>query len=219
MFTRSVRRIVGFSATGLAAAAAFPAIGQAALINIGSNLSAPATVAIAHPVDTAFWSTAVTGGAKVRAPRAGQVLAVRLRGCAKRGAGGQTPTTQIHFQVLAPGAGSAATIGVTSGPSNLPICGGSASGSTVSTFRPVNLCVASGDYVAFNDEGGFGAGFATGVAYELFARAPGATTESFTGGGATNNGDHLSGSAHAGVELLMQVVLGTGHNAGPACGG
>ncbi len=195
-----------------------PAAGQAALVNFGSGLGSPATAAIARPVDTAFWSTALSGGAQARAPEKGQALAVRVRGCARRGTGGQVPVTQIHFQALAPGGGAGATVEVTSGPSNLPVCGGSVSGATVTTFHPVNLCVARGDYLALNDEGGFSlAGFPKGVQYEVFAQAPGAATSSFTSGGGTNNGSHVSGSAHAGLELLMQIELGTGGNAG-VCG-
>ncbi len=212
------RRIVCAAAVIAAGACALPAVSPAALISFGSSLSTPATVAIAHPVDTAFWSTAVSGGGQVLAPSAGQVLAVRVEGCAKRGSRGQLPLTQIHFQVLAPRAGTAATVKVTSGPFNLPVCGGSVSGSTVSTFHPVNMCAGRGDYVDLNDEGGFRpAGFPGGVGYELFAQAPGASTDSFTSGGGTNNGARLRGGAHAGLELLMQVQLGTGRNATPLC--
>jgi hypothetical protein len=101
----------------------------------------------------------------------------------------------------------------------MPVCGGSVSGATVTTFHPANLCVGKGDYVAFNDEGGFSpAGFPTGVGYEVFARAAGAATSSFTSGGGAGNGAHLRGSAHAGLELLMQMQLGTGRNASPLCG-
>jgi hypothetical protein len=210
---------VSLAALVAVAACVLPAAGQAALVTFGSGLGAPASVAIAHPVDTAFWSTALSGGAHARAPQGGQVLAVRVRGCAERGTGGQVPLTQVRFQVLTPGGGSGATVKVTSGPSNLPVCGGSVSGATVSTFHPVNLCVGAGDYVAFNDAGGFApAGFPRGVEYEVFASAPGAATDSFTSAGGTNNGSHLRGRAHAGLELLMQMQLGTGRNASPLCG-
>ncbi len=216
MFEVRVRRTV---CTGAALAAAMscalPAAGQAALINFGSALGAPATVAIAHPVDTAFWSTALSGGAGARAPHRGRVVTVRIAGCAKRGSGGQLPLTQVHFQDLGPTGGSSARIKVTSGPFNLPVCGGSVSGATVSTFHPINMCVASGDYVAFNDEGGSApAGFPGGVGYEVFAQQPGAATSSFTSGGGTTNGATVHASAHPGLELLMAIQLGTGRSAG-----
>ena len=209
------RRTVCVAAALGAVACSLPAAAQAALINFGSTLGAPATVAIAHPVDTAFWSTALGAGGRARAPQAGRVVSVRIGGCAKRGSGGQLPLTQVHFEVLVAGRGSEATVKVTSGPFNLPVCGGSVSGATVSTFHPVNMCVAQGDFVAFNDEGGFApAGFRNGVGYEVFARVPTAATSSFTSGGGTNNGASLHGSAHQGLELLMALQLGTGRNAG-----
>jgi hypothetical protein len=214
---RSYRLAVAAAVT--AAMGALPAAAPAAIVTFGSNLGSPAATAIAHPVDTAFWSTALSGGARARAPQSGQVLSIRIRGCAKRGSGGQAPLTQVHFQVLAPGAGSRATVKVTSGPANLPICGGAVSGATVTTFHPVNLCVGKGQSVDLNDEGGFSpAGFPNGVGYEVFAKLPGAATNSFTSGGGTGNGARLSGRAHAGLELLMQMQLGTGRNATPLCG-
>jgi hypothetical protein len=210
-------RVASVAVSIVVGACVLPAVGQAALINFGSGLGSPASVAIAHPVDTAFWSTALSGGAKARSPQAGQVLTVRLRGCAKPGSGGQAPLTQIHFQVLSPGSGSSATIKLTSGPFNLPTCGGAVSGATISTFHPIGLCVARGDYVAFNDEGGFApGGFPGGVGYEVFAPVAGAATSSFTGAGATNNGDRVSGRSRKGLELLMQLQLGTGRSS--ACG-
>ncbi len=218
MFEAPGRRVMCAIGVLAGAACAPPAVSQAALLTFGSSLGAPATVAIAHPVDTAFWSTAVSGGGQVAAPGSGQVLAVRVGGCAERGSRGQSPLTQIHFQVLTPGAGSTATVKVTSGPFNLPVCGGSVNGSTVSTFHPVNMCASRGDYVDLNDEGGLRpSGFPGGVGYEVFAQVPGGSTDSFTSGGHTNNGDRLRGGAHAGLELLMQVQLGTGHNASPLC--
>ena len=102
---RASRRAIA-AAVVTVCAVALPASAHAAVINFGSGLGSPASVAMAHPVDTAFWSTALSGGAKARAPQTGQVLSVRIRGCAKRGSGGQVPLTQFHLQTLAPGAGS-----------------------------------------------------------------------------------------------------------------
>jgi hypothetical protein len=200
------------------AACAVPVAAQAALVTFGSSLGAPASVSLAHPVDTAFWSTAVSGGGAVRAPRAGQIVTVRVRGCARRGSGGQQPVAEVHFQVLGP-SGSAVKVKLTSGPFQLPVCGGAVSGATVSSFHPVGLCAARGDYVAFNDVGGYSpAGFPGGTPFEVFAPQAGAATSSNTGAGATNNGNVLHGSAHRGLELLMQLVLGTGAN-GRGCPG
>jgi hypothetical protein len=212
-FAPAVAAVVATVCAGL-----LPAAASAAVVTFGSSLASPASVAIAHPVDTAFWSTGLSGGAPVRAPQSGQVLAISMRGCAERGTGGRVPLTQVHFQVLAPAGGSRTKIKVTTGPENLPICGGAVSGATISTFHPVNMCVRRGEYVAFNDEGGFyPGGFPRGVGYEVFANAPGASTNSFTGANATNNGDRMTGRAHGGLELLMQMQLGTGRNKTPLC--
>lgn len=103
MFGIRASRVVSIGGLVTVLACGLPAVGQAAVVTFGSGLGAPASAAIAQPVDTAFWSTALSGGAQVSSPAAGQVLAVRVRGCAKRGSGGQLPLTQFHFQVLAPG--------------------------------------------------------------------------------------------------------------------
>ena len=210
------RRLIAASSLCLALALLVPAASIAALYNFGSNLGEKATVAYPHGADTAFWSTALGSGAQAKAPKKGQIYAIRVRGCAERGTGGQLPLTQVHFQVLVP-SGGAVKIAVTSGPENMPICGGNVNGSTISTFHPLNLCVHAGNYVAFNDEGGFAPGFPSGVNYEILAPDPGASTASFTGANMTNNGSVLTASPHAGVELLMQLVLATGKNAVGVC--
>ena len=195
---------------------ALPAVSAAALITVGA-LGRSAKVAFPQPVDTAFWLTARRGGAAAGLPRAGLVRVIRLRGCARPGAQGQAPLTQIHFQELVPGSGGTVTVQSTSGPLNVPVCGHGASAATVTTFVPGNLCAVKGGYVAFNIEGGAGPGFPNGVRYEMFGAAAGAVTDSYTNANGTNNGDTLAGTAHAGVRLLMQIVLGTGHDAG-VCG-
>ncbi len=74
----------------------------------------------------------------------------------RTGAGGPAPLTQIHFQDLVPQPGGGAQVNVTTQPFDIPVCGaGGASGSTVTSYEPTNFCVNQGDYVDFNDEGGF----------------------------------------------------------------
>jgi hypothetical protein len=196
----------------LAAAAA----SGAALITVG-GLGAAARISYPQPVDTAFWLTLRKGGTPAQIRERGLVRLIRLRGCARPGTSGEVPLTQIHFQTLAPGSGDTATVKITTGPLNVPICGQGASSSTVTAFNPGNLCVLKGDYVAFNVEGGGGPGFPQGVRYEVFGPASGAVTDSFTSAGGTNNGDTLTGTAHTGVRLLMALVIGSGHDAG-ICG-
>jgi hypothetical protein len=200
----------------LAFALALSAAASAAIIRVG-ELGKVARISYPEPVDTAFWLTGGKGGTPAPMPQAGLVRVIRLRGCASPAPNGQSPLTQVHFQTLVPGPGNTVTVKLTSGPFNVPVCGSGASASTVTAFRPEDLCAGRGDYVDFNDEGGYGPGFPNGVPYAVFGAAAGAATDSFTSGGATNNGDKLTGTVHAGVRLLMQVVLGTGHNAG-SCG-
>jgi hypothetical protein len=159
-----------------------PAAGRAAMTRVGSPLSVPATLntssslgyagvntdvlptpeapsGVIHTshfgADTAIWNTAVFGG-HASMPEAGQADVIRLEGCALQAAGGPSPLAQIHFQTLAPQPGGGFKVELTSQPFELPICGqDGASGSTLTSYEPINLCVNRGDYVGFNDEGGF----------------------------------------------------------------
>jgi hypothetical protein len=202
----------------------------------GSNIALPGSVFhINHDgADTALWNVAIPAGVPA-APAAGQVTVVRLEGCAERPAGAPEPLVQIHFQDLVPTAGGGARINVTSGAFDLPVCGvGGASGSTVTSYEPVNFCVAAGDYVDFNDEGGFVPSetgpppYPAGVPYMVIGSVAGATMDSFVRNGGTNNGTAISTSDttyHDGFavnqneELMLQATLATGPDATPLCGG
>lgn len=188
--------------------------------------------------DTALWnattgrhSSAQTAGLhSASAPQAGQVVQIQLEGCAKPAAGGPSPLTQIHFQDLSPLPGGGATVNLTSQAFEIPVCGQEgASGSTVSTYEPTNLCVNQGDYVAFNDEGGYVENvYRAGVPYEVLGSIRGAEADSFIRSDGTGDGSVLSASdtaamegfaANQNEELMMQLVLGTGPNARYVCPG
>ena len=255
-FHRSHRRLgagalLAATAT-VAAALALPATGQAAVSTFGSSLSVPATLntadnlnytgtnavqfgtgAVIHNnhdgADTALWNAHLTSGAPT-APADGQVTSVTLEGCAKPAAGGPAPLTQFHFQALTPAAGGGATVDVTTPPIDIPVCGvNGASGSTKSTYQPTNFCVHAGDYVDFNDEGGFVASsYPSGVPYEVIGSVTGATMNSFIGGDQTNNGATLSPNVtsptsgfaiNGNEELMLQATLATGPDATPLCPG
>lgn len=203
--------LAGLLAMVLLLAAATESV--AALISAG-GLGSKATISYPKPVDTAFWVTTRKGGGSAQIRKRGLVRLVRLRGCARPAPTGQLPLTQVHVQSLAPGPGGTVKVKLTTGPLNIPVCGHGASPSTVTAWRFKFLCVLKGDYVDFNVEGGFGPGFPNGVRYEVFGRAAGAVTDSFTSANETNNGDTLTGTPHAGVRLLMSMVIGTGHDAG-----
>jgi hypothetical protein len=257
--TSPLRQSRWLVAAGLIAMAVLlfaPASGRAALITVGSPLSGPATLntsnnlgyagsntavppspeaptGVVHTphygADTAIWNTAIAGG-QAAMPEAGQADKILLEGCAQQAQGGPAPLTQIHFQSLSPQPGGALKVELTSQSYELPVCGQhGASGSTVSSYEPVNLCVSRGGYVGFNDEGGFVEGYyRSGVPYEILGSARGSALASFLKGGGTNDGavfSPLETSAMEGFasvqneELMMQVQLGTGPDARYVCQG
>jgi hypothetical protein len=179
--------------------------------------------------DTAIWNVVLAAG-DPRVSATGQALKVSLEGCAVPTAGGPPPLTQIHFQDVSPLAGGSAKVNLTSQPFDIPVCGtNGASGSTVTTYEPINLCVSRGDYVAFNDEGGFVEHrYQNGVPYRVIGRSPGSTMNSFIRGNGTGNGATMSSrdttsmdgfASNPNEELMMQVTLGTGRDATHMCAG
>jgi hypothetical protein len=228
---------------------------HAALTTVGSPLAVPASLntsdnlgyagtntnvispefptGVAHTAhfgaDTAIWNTSVTGGS-AGMPEAGQAVKVRIEGCAQHAPGGPAPLTQFHVQTLHPQANGTVKVALTSQPFELPVCGeGGASATTVSTYEPINLCVAKGDYVDFNDEGGYVERFyRAGVPYQVLGAVGGSSLASFLKGGGTNDGAVFSPrvssamdgwAAASNEELMLQVELGTGPDARYVCPG
>ncbi|MCW3032710.1 MAG: hypothetical protein JWM60_1055 [Solirubrobacterales bacterium] len=234
---------------------AVPATSDAAIVAVGPRLDAPATVStleglgykgvdtavppspgaprgVVHTshfgADTAIWNTTVAGDSGAM-PKAGQADRIRLEGCAVRAPGGPAPLTQIHFQTLHR-QGGGVKVALTSQAFEIPVCGeGGASGATVSTYSPINLCVRKGDFVGFNDEGGFVEPYyRSGVPYQVLRYAHGSTLDSFLRGGGTNNGAFFDPSettamdgfaSRANAQLMLQVELGTGPDARYVCPG
>jgi hypothetical protein len=178
--------------------------------------------------DTAIWNTAVNGRSAAM-PRSGQAIRLQLEGCAIRPPGAPTPLNEIHFQTLTP-QGNGVKVALSSGAFYLPVCGeGGAGPATVTTYTPVNLCVRKGDYVGFNDEGGFAEPwYRSGVPFQVLGSAKSSQIASFIRGGGTNNGDFFDPtergtmdgfSTRSGEALLMRVELGTGPDARYVCPG
>jgi hypothetical protein len=179
--------------------------------------------------DTALWNVVVAGG-QASAPVTGQALKVRVEGCAKPAPGGPPPLTQIHLQDLSPLPDGGVKVNLSSQAFDLPVCGqGGASGTTITTYEPVNLCVAQGDYVGFNDNGGYVPSvYRSGVPYQVIGAVPGSTMNSFIRGNGTNNGATLSGrdttandgfASNHNEELMLQVIEGSGPDATHICAG
>lgn len=179
--------------------------------------------------DTALWNVALASG-DPSAPTSGQAVKVSLEGCAQPAPGGPPPLTQIHFQDITPLPGGGAHVNLTSGPFEIPVCGqNGASGSTITTYEPINLCVNQGDYVDFNDEGGYVPYiYRSGVAYQVIGGVTGSTMDSFIRANGTDNGDTLSAgettandgfASNANEEVMLRVTLGTGPDARYVCPG
>jgi hypothetical protein len=193
------------------AAAALPSVAQAGLIKFGSSLTAPANKSEAHPVDAVFWANKLPDGARVKAPERGKVGTIKLKGTAvKRGS--TSPVTLFHFQILHPIGDGRVKVSLTSGPFHVPVGGDP---NRITTYHPVNLCAKKGDYVAFNDVGGYKAGkYPNGTPFRVFSSVPAATTNFYSKAGATGNNREFKGAPHVGEELLMRMFLSTGEDAG-----
>jgi hypothetical protein len=251
-----IRRFVAGLLLAAPLALVMPVSADAALTTIGSPLSVPATLNTAEdlgyqgtytPVppapdapnglfhtfhygsDTAIWNAGLANGTP-RVTATGQAVKIRLEGCAQQAEGGPPPLSEIHFQDLSPLPGGGVKVNISSQGFNIPICGqGGASGSTVTTYEPINLCVSAGDYVGFNDDGGYVPNvYRAGVPYQVLGAVPGSTADSFLRNNGTGNGAILSSSdlsandgfaANANKELMMQVELGTGADATHVCAG
>jgi hypothetical protein len=250
---RSIRRrLLGVLLAGLAPLLA-PARCPAAITTFGSALSVPATKDTANDLnyrgsdialpgsvfhiphdgaDTTLWNSRHRVAS---APTSGQVVTVRLKGCAGQPSGAPAPLTQIHFQDLVPQRGGGTIVNVTTQAFHIPVCRrGGANGNTVTTYVPTNFCVARGDRVGFSDEGGFvpsNSGpppYPSGVPDMVIGAVPGSTMDSFVRNNGVGNGATFSPSdttfhdgfaSNQGEELMLQATLATGPDATPLCSG
>jgi hypothetical protein len=244
--------LLGAVLLALCVALALPAVSHGEITKIGSPLAVPATLNTAenlnypgtdtavppapdapngnfhtfhYGADTALWNRS-----NLRVPSTGQALRVEVEGCAQQASGGSRPLTTIHIQDLSPLPDGGAKVNITSQGFDLPVCGENGAGaSTITTYVPINLCVSAGDYVGFNDSGGYVPNvYRSGVPYQVLGAVPGATTDSFIKDQGTGNGSVLSPSVTSAndgfatnhnAELMMRVTLGTGKDATHICPG
>jgi hypothetical protein len=207
------------AAIAAAAVLALPAAASADVIDFGSDLSAPANVSEAHGADTAFWGLTVKGHDN-RVPASGQITEIRLKGTAVPSVqpGAPAPLNEVHIQVIHPQPDGSVTVSLSTDPFYVPIGGNP---NQVSKYHPAGyLCAHKGDYVTFNDEGGFAPPFfPDGVPFQVFSNVGGSTTAQYTRDNGTNIGANFTGSPRQGQELLMQMTLATGYDGSTVCGG
>lgn len=243
LYPRRMLPRMTLAATGLLLA--LPTGAQAGKLTFGSDLSADATIAHAHQADTAFWPTAVGSGLPT-APEGGQILEIRIKGIAPRSPKPNHPSqdpsagsSQVRFQTLET-AGSSVQAKVTSGPFDIPTSGDP---NQVSVFKPENMCVSKGNFVALNTIGGWDGvanrdpangptgPYPDGTPLQIFGSVPAATTQWFEADGkwadqstsgtpfTPRPGRADKGGTLAGEELLVQLVLGTGADSVFHCDG
>jgi hypothetical protein len=226
------------SLAGLAALVALmvPAGAHAAVTTFGSDLVPTANLDTVNSLmpnphfgaDTALWNS-IIAGVSAGSPAQGQIVSIRVKGCTEAAAGTTTTSTQIHFQDLVPQPDGTFKVNVSSQPFDLPICGQGADQNTITTYQPTNLCVQKGDFVDFNDNGGFDPTFyPNGVPYLVMASRTGSSTDSFIRHNGTGNGSTFSPAdktandgfgQESNQELLLQASLATGPDATPLCPG
>jgi hypothetical protein len=221
------RRRARAAATLVAACAGLaglPAVGHAAVLMLGSDLTKPADLVEAHGADAAFWNTSIDGvpGAM---PANGQVTFVRVKGSVLDDPRQpRKPDPQFHFQVLHPIGGGRVRVMLSSAPFRLPVVRNDNGSNTqaISGYKPVNLCVRKGDYVDFNDIGGheWSWGGLDGMHVQVFSRTPNSFVDFYSKNNGTNIGSQWAPQqTHQGEELLMQTKLATGADASDICPG
>lgn len=190
---------------------------------IGSDLAAPATIARNDPNDIVWWPGAQPG-ATIDVPVKGQAIIMRLKGGTQQPLGPSTNPDydMIRFVVLRPHADGTWRVTAASVAHRAPVIGKGADANTISEYTSEwPLCVEPGDRIGLVSVGGFDAQlFPDGLPYQVFAPAAGAELSEFRAGGAID-GDRTVVRADRvpRAELLLQVVVGTGPSARPACGG
>jgi hypothetical protein len=230
-------RVLAGAVLAAAALAALPAAGHAAVLTLGSDLSAPATKVEAHGADSAFWNVFVNGAAGAM-PAAGQVTFVRVKGSVLDFPAGHDHKDappldpQFHFQVLHPVGGGQLRVSLSSAPFRLPIVTVfrtednvvKGNPQDINGFKPVNLCVEKGDYIDFNDIGGseWSWGGLDGMHVQVFSDSANSTVNFYSKNQGTNIGSTWPPDPRfngAGEELLMQTKLATGSDASDICPG
>ena len=126
----------------------------------------------------------------------------------------------MHFVVLRPAGDGTWRTTATSVDQRMPVISDPDAISTY-TSGVAPLCVQPGDRIGLASVGGFDPQlFPAGLPYQVFGAVQGALAQEFRAGGAiAENRTVVRGDRVPDAELLMQVVIGTGPDARPTCGG
>jgi hypothetical protein len=193
---------------------------SAGYYTLGSDLKATPTIVEHHGADSAFWNVTLESGGLASAPVGGQVTEVRVKGIVLPDpTGRRNPIPMIHFQTLHPHGDGTFEVELSSAPFYTPIGGDP---DTISTYRPVNMCLHKGDVLDFNDIGGneWWWGNYDGMPFLTFARVRGSSTGFYSKNNGTNIGSRWApASTRQGEELLMQMKFATGPHATDICPG
>ena len=220
----------------LAACAALllvPAAASADQVTFGSSLAGTPAVSEDHQSDSLFFNTSEGNGNA--SPITGQILEIRVKGTIVPQAG-RSNNSMWHSQVLSPQAGGLFHVDSSSQDLFFPV---GVPADTVSRFVPSTQCIGQGQYVDFNDVGGWDGNAAqpTGTIYQIFQNRAGSSYDWYERDNGTNIGttfnpnrrvfNRADGSPmseqyegpRTGKELMMQVVVGSGWDASNLCPG
>lgn len=215
-----IKRAGALAAVGLALGAAHA---HAAELTIGSDLAAPATEVRSDPNDLIWWP-GEQAGATIDVPVKGQAIIMRLKGGTRQpdGPSANPDYDMIRFVVLRPQSDGTWRTTATSVPHRAPVIGKGADANTISRYTSEwPLCVEPGDRIGLVSVGGFDQRlFPNGLPYQVFGQTAGAALNEFRAGGMIDQGKTVIRAERVPrTELLLQVVVGTGDSARPACGG
>ena len=197
--------------------------------------------------DAALYNTVLSAGSNV-APVGGQVLQIKVKGCAvedttapSQSANGH-PVNTVNFETIAHQADGSFKVDQISAYHVLPFCSNgidtsaTATPDTITTFAPVHMCITTGESVDFYDLGGSFPGpsghapfYPQGVPFRVLASVTGSTMQSYVApsqqqfgpGFATADPNPGAGGfgQESDQEVLLQYVLGTGDDAYGLCPG
>jgi hypothetical protein len=215
--------------TAMAALLLLPAAAQADQITFGSSLAGTPDSTETHQADTLFFNH--TAKNSTAAPASGEILAIRVKGRIVPKGAGKQDNNMWHSQVLRPNADNTFTVDSSSQHFYFPV-GGSAD--EVHTFVPSTQCLKKGEYVDFNDIGGWDGDMSDprGTQYQIFKSDTTSETWWYEHDQGTNIGANFlpnrrvrsdTGQVSPGApypkELMMQIVVGTGFDSSNLCEG